>query len=360
MVEQKINSKIGYGHIDIVHRDQYGYVKYKHRQKIDSFIQQMWDKFYLFNLTVTTGDVTRVSGSAFPPTTTSHDWRAGSGLNGIRGILVGTGTNAVAYNNVNLQTRIEFGTSANQLSATATTVTYDDDTGEATLNRIFTNNNNTTDPIVGEVGIAFFEADSTSSMLGVRDLIDPTIQLFFNDTLEITYTLNFTGGNINWNMLFGKHWFARDDANIAFYNQSGSLVQGSYTPANKYPRFMADPYKDNGGITIGISNASDSAFNSVALVDKIYHGSGTNQLNYGGMQYNYMNTVNSNYTEYVFVRTFKNDSNANVTINEVGIESNVTIGGSDTNVLFARRTISPITIQPSQTKRISWAIRYDF
>jgi hypothetical protein len=357
-VVNHIDTKKGYGYIDIVHRDEYGYEKQRYRQKIDSFIQQAWIKFYLFALTNESGSYVRVSGTSLTPSS-YHNFRAGSSANGVRGILIGTGTGAAEYANVNLGTRTVFGTSSNQLSSTGTIVTFDNDTGTATLNRIFTNNNSTTSPTVGEIGISVYTSDSTDSLLIVRDRIDPTIQLFWKDTLEITYTLDFTGGNINWNMLFGKHWFARNTTNVSFFNQSGSYVEGSFDASDKYPRFVAEPSKDNGGITVGLGDSSET-FNTTSLDSKIFHGASTNQLIYGATQYSYTNTVNSNYTEISFIRTFKNESSSNVVIKEIGLESNVEIGGSDTNVLFARRVVSPITIEPSKSKKISWVIRYDF
>jgi hypothetical protein len=355
------NLKNTYGTVKIVHRDQYGNTKNKYEQKIDSYIQQAWNKFFA---AVLDGDISSFSyiniGSGSQSSSQFMNWRAGSSTNDVRGVLVGTNGTSVSFTNINLLGRISFGTSSNQLSAGATTVTYDNDTGIGTISRVFTNNNSSTAPIVREVGASSGALTTTANMLLIRDIIDPQIQLFWKDTLEVTYTVEFKGGNINWNMLFGKHLFARDQSNvITFYNTSGSLTNGTYVPTSYYPRFTTGSGIDNRGIVVGTNNAAET-FNTTSLVDKIYHGSNANQLSYGISQISYTNTVSNGFYQFELSRYFKNDTNSNITIGEIGLESNVEIGGSDTNVLFARRNISPITITPNEVRQIKWIVRYDF
>jgi hypothetical protein len=356
------SNKGSYGTVKIVHRDQYGNIKNEYNQKIDSYIQQVWDKWFeaVFDGDVNSFSYTAISGGSVS-SSQFMNWKADGGINEVRGIMAGTNATAVSFSNVNLLGRIGFGTSSNQLSASVVTVDYNNETGIGSINRIFTNNNSTTSPTVGELGVAFGGVlTSTNNMLGIRDVLDTPIQLFWKDTLEVTYTLEFTGGNINWNMLFGKHFFARNQSNvITFYDTSGTLTNGTYVPTTYYPRFTAPIGKDNGGIVVG-SNSNTETFNTTALYGKISNGKNTGELIYGDSLISYTNTVSNGFYEYELSRYFKNETNSNITISEVGLESNVTIGSSDTNVLFARRNITPITIPPDEIRQIKWTIRYDF
>jgi hypothetical protein len=359
VIDSKDNS---YGTIKIVHRDQYGYVKNEYSQKIDSYIQQTWDKWFkaVFDGSITSFSFFNI-GSGTSSSSLFFNWKADGGTNEIRGIIPGTNATAVAFTDRNLLGRISFGTSSNQLTAGVVTTTYDNDTGVATISRLFTNNNSGTDPTVRELGIAFAALlTSTNNMLGVRDVLDTPIQLFWKDTLEVTYTLEFTGGTTNWNLLFGKHFFARNQSNVmSLFNTTGSFINGTFNPLDYYPNFIAPIKESNRGIVVGTNGAAET-FNTTSLYGKINSGTNTNELVYSESFISYTNTVSNGYYEYVLSRYFYNQTNSNIEINEVGLESNVNIGGTDHNFLFNRRNVSTILVKPNETKLIKWIIRYDF
>jgi hypothetical protein len=361
-VVTKISSKeIPYGKITYKLRDSIGNIKEEYSQNVDSYIQQAWDKWIRLIMTGG-GNMTYVTLQGLASSLTAPlALRADGGINGVKGILVGTSTNTTTYANVNLGSRVNFGTSANQLSAGVCTVDFDFNTGIATLSRIFTNNNNTTNVTVAECGVSSGTSDNAAAtMLVIKDTLDTPIELQYLDTLEIEYQIKFNTRTINFDMLFGRHMLARTNTNIGFFNESGSLVQGTFTTTQFYPRISSDQFVDNRGIVVGSSNSA-IVYNSHALGSKIYNGNGSGQLEYGTCyQQTYTNYTSSNYFELSFFRYFINKTNSNITINEVGIESNVNISGSDTNVMFDREIIDPIVLEPNRLAKINWRIRYDF
>jgi hypothetical protein len=361
VVTEISSKKEPYGKIKYMVRDCIGNIKHEYEQNVDSYIQQSWDKWIRLIMTAG-GNMTYITLQGLASGLTAPlAMRADGGINSHKGIIVGTSTNATLYANVNLGSRVAFGTSANQLSAGTNTIDFDFTTGVATISRIFTNNNNTTNVIVGECGLASGTGDTVAStMLAIKDTLNTTIELGYLDTLEIEYQIKFNTRTINFDLLFGRHMLARSNTNIGFFNQSGSLVQGSFTTTQYYPRIPAPQFVDNRGITVGSSNSA-IVYNSHSLSSKIYNGSGSGQLEYGACyQETYTNTTSSNYFELSFYRYFINKTNSNITINEVGVESNVNIAGSDTNVMFDRAVIDPIVVEPNRLAKINWKIRYDF
>lgn len=116
------------------------------------------------------------------------------------GIVVGTGTNAVAPTDVALQTRIAHGTGAGQLEYLSSdgklaTIDTGTDTGSFILTRLFRNSSGNTITI-NEVGVTnrcWASSGSNSYMvLMIRDIVSPGQDIADTEYLKVTYTLSVT------------------------------------------------------------------------------------------------------------------------------------------------------------------------
>jgi len=77
--------------------------------------------------------------------------------------------------------------------------------------------------------------------------------------------------------------------------------------------------EDDYGIVVG-SGTSPASNTDYKLASKISHGTGAGQLLYNSMSEQYISTSEvSGNVDFVFWRTFTNDSGGNVTVNEIGV-----------------------------------------
>jgi hypothetical protein len=116
----------------------------------------------------------------------------GSGSNA--GIVVGTGTNAVALTNYALQTLIANGNGAGQLNYGAGTISTTSTTGTTryfTISRTF-KNNAAGSITVNECGIYCMATSTPYYFMWVRDLISPGQAVGAGQTLTLTYTIGIT------------------------------------------------------------------------------------------------------------------------------------------------------------------------
>lgn len=188
-------------YIQIETKDKYGQLKYFYKTLANSFVLAFIDILYS-NAAQTTQSVKDTSNTlrtvgCFAGSTGAWQWftmNEGAGA-ATYGILVGTGTNAVAITDYALQTQIANGTSSGQLqygtnsiSAPATVST----SRQFTVSRTFTNvsGGNIT---INEVGLA----TTTTGGCGItyKYLIDRTLSTFtitngYSST--VTYTIKVT------------------------------------------------------------------------------------------------------------------------------------------------------------------------
>jgi len=365
MIQASTKIKLPYGKLKYVHRDKNHNIILSHEQPIDSHIQQFWQRHIHGLMSGERYDYINLSGSG--NSGAYHQTRqALMQANGVRGIVVGTGSGAVTYGNVNLDSRIIFGNSSNQLAADDGSLSYDDATGIGTVSRTFTNNNAVTSPTVAECGIAFANVPNTASntFLGVRDILSIPVTLALDDTLTITYQIDFQEGTVNWKRLMVYNYHSRPDSNASYYNNTGSVFTGTTTTEEVNPCFFALYGNHDRGITLGSSSANSTEYNVYALESKIYNGTGSGQLVYYDSRadaQNFINTVNNDYTTWTVRRLFKNLGSSNVVISEIGLESNVTAGTTNQYVLFNRQVLaSSIELAPNQTIMASWQVKYEF
>ncbi len=121
-------------------------------------------------------------------------YRAGA-ANDASGIVVGSGTNAESFEDYDLQTKIDNGSGAGQLSyvaGEAHSISYADTTMTNTLARYF-NNNSGGDVDVNEVGLIFGQMSNLIyHCLMSRDKLASTVTVPDTGQLKVTYTIQLT------------------------------------------------------------------------------------------------------------------------------------------------------------------------
>jgi len=330
--------------------DECGNLLKQHKQDIDSFVIDNW-RTYVHGIHIGTG--TRIG------------WDAGGGANAYNSIIVGTGTNAVAYANTSLQTQILHGNTTGRLAAAAPTATYTVGTGALTLSRTFTNNFDGAAVVVGECGIRVSsgtDSSSTGGLLIVRDKLDITISVGYTQSITVDYDIQLPYGTTNYNYLFTRHLIGRTNDEMILVKQDGSTTNGTFVSSNDMLSFVTESTRDDRGIVVG-SSSTASAYSDYALGAKISNGNGSGELRYGDSMFTTVesNTTASNFTEWRLVRWFKNESGSNVTINEIGLSSNANIASTNSVFLFDRRvTGSAVTLTNNEIVTVNWKFRYDF
>jgi hypothetical protein len=338
------------GTITVKHIDKDGSVIMQFDQPIDSFVIDHW-RTYVYGIHIGTGS--RIA------------WDAGGGANAYNSIIVGSGTNNVAYANTTLQTQILHGNTTGTLAAAAPTATYNAATGALTLSRTFTNNFDGASVSVAECGIRVNTGNSTSStggLLIVRDKLAFAISVDYLQGVVVEYDIQLPYGTTNYNYLFTRHLIGRTNDEMILVKQDGTTTNGTFGTGNDMLNFITESTRDDRGIVVG-SSSSAFSFADYAMGSKISNGSNTGELRYGDSMFTVVasNTTASNFTEWRLVRWFKNESGSNVTINEIGLSSNATIASTNSVFLFDRRVLSaPVTVGNNELVTVNWKFRYDF
>lgn len=107
------------------------------------------------------------------------------------GLCVGTGTNAAAVTDYNLQTKILHGTSAGRLQysgGTGSSPTTDATSTSFTLTRVFSNASGGT-IVVAEIGLLYY---SSGYILWARDLLSPSVSVLNGEQLTVNYIIKVT------------------------------------------------------------------------------------------------------------------------------------------------------------------------
>jgi hypothetical protein len=319
-------------------------------QDIDSFVINNWNS-YVFG--IHTGSGTRL------------DWDAGGGLNAYNSIIVGSGSTPPAYADTLLATQILHGNTTGLLAASAPTVAFDSATGEAKIERLFTNNASGSTVTVRECGIRVNSGNSTSStggLLIIRDTFDSDFTLNHTDTITIEYKITLPYGAVNYHRLFSQHLICRTNTNMALTNATSTLVNGTFGAGNDALNFTTFNMRNNRGIVLGTGNAAAS-ISDVSMASGIGHGTSAGQLVYGECTNTTVisNTTTSNFSAWYLIRYFENRSGGNITVNEIGLVSNATIASTNQVYLFDRRVLSsPVTIPDNTIATAIWKFRYDF
>lgn len=363
-VTRELANEKPYGHYTMTLRDRNGNIIKQGTYQVHSLIYQHWA--LLRNTMRSSGfdSYTSISNEGSFPVT--HLTMRGGGTGGstdARGIVVGTSNATVQLGNTGLGGFIRNGTAANELNYSPTIITYDPATGRITLSVEFVNDNATTDPTVNEVGIAVQDtAAETTLVVLVRDVPGSSYVVLFGATLTVSYELTWPFGCQNFAMLFARHQIARNTTNLELYNATGTLVTAStYGTASGAFGFVGGVGESTRGIIVGTGVGAE-AFNTYALGTQIEHGEGAGELfHYGSTISSFDWDATDNMAYFSLSRAYKNKSGGSITINEVGLSSNATIGATNFTYLFDRRVLgSAITVADDESVTVTWAYKYNF
>lgn len=363
-VSRELANERPYGHYTMTLRNKHGNIIQEGTYQLHSLIYQHWELLYNTITSDGNSSYTRIDGLANQSMNNLQVSAGGSGgTTDTRGIVVGTSSTTVSLGNEALGGFIQTGTAANELSYSASVVTYDASNGRITLSRTFTNNAVSTEPTVNCVGIAVDDGSSElGNLLLVRDVPGSSYVMLLDAVLTVSYELTWPFGCQNFGMLFAKHQIARNTTNLELYNATGTLVTGaSYGISDGAFGFVASIGDTTRGVIVGNASNAES-FNTFALGTKIGHGINAGEL------FHYDSTVSSfewsnidNSAGFYLSRAFKNKSGSAVNIAEVGLSSNATIGSTNFAYLFDRRVLSPeVEIADNETVTVTWAIKYNF
>jgi hypothetical protein len=361
-ISSQLDNEKVYAHYTMVLRDRHGNIIKKGRYEVHSAIRQYWQMVY--NVASSSGSNNYLNILGNTESITNLQLRAGGSGNGTMGITVGTSSTAVSFNQTSLISRITNGTSPNQLGQAAMSVGYDPATGIATLSRTFINLNNTTDPTVNEVGMCLATSEATASgIVAIRDVPGSSYVVLFEAELTVTYEFQMPFGCQNLSMLLAKNLMARNNTNFELYNAAGTLVSSATvsTGAGAFG-FVGGVGATARGIVVGEGDTA-TTFNTFEMEDQITHGGSSGELFHwdSSISSYEQETSTTNTGRFFLARAFTNKGGSSVTIKEVGLVSNATIGATNNTYLFERRVLgSPITVAPDETVTITWAYTYQF
>jgi hypothetical protein len=250
------------------------------------------------------------------------------------GVVVGSGTNAVAITDYKLQTQIVEGTGAGQLTHQVVqwnTYATAGSTTSFVLKRRFTNGSGG-DITINEIGIyvktghfPFFKFCIFRDVLGVSPYT-----VHNGETCEVQITVPITLGS-GYVGALAKLFFQTMTNDTTTLLDTGNT---SRTLALNYSQFeMTDPANSAvNGVVVGTGNTAVT-INDHALQTQIAHGSGAGQLVHGAVQFD--GIVTTGLTAYVDAkRTFTNSSGGSITINEIAVYARNRITPSNTDDPF--------------------------
>ncbi len=113
---------------------------------------------------------------------------------------------------------------------------------------------------------------------------------------------------------------------------------------------------DSFGIVVGSGSTPVNVQNDYNLANKISHGTGSGQLQYGATS---MTDDMTNLPTMVLEikRSFINQSGDNVTVNEIGIILKINDGSNDYYVMIARDVITATTVPNGGTLNVTYRLK---
>jgi len=360
-ITSELDNKEVYATYTMTLRDRNDNIIKQGKYEVHSAIRQYWLMLYNMLSSNGTGNYTNILGNT--QTLTHLQLRAG-GTTRTMGINVGTSSAAVQFNNTTMGARIAIGTAANQLVYNDNIIAYDAATGRATITRTFTNDNATTDPTVNEVGLCLADSAATDTgFVAIRDVPGSSYVVLFGATLTVSYEFQIPFGCQNMSMLLSRNQVARNTTNLELYDAGGTLVSSAtYGIGSGGFGFVSGIGVQTQGIAVGAGDTA-TTFNTFAMQTPIAHGTGMDELLYYDSTVSSfeLQTSTSNQAAFYLSRVFINRSAGAVTIKEIGLVSNATIGATNNTYLFDRRVLgSPISVDPDEQVTITWAFRYQF
>jgi hypothetical protein len=358
------SQKEQYGTVSAVVRDKNGNIIQRQEQPVDSLVSNFWRIIYGLH-SEESGSVSLPSLSGSNVANALRNRSSDGSLESYMGIIVGSSDTAVLYSNTLMGTLITHGVGSGQLSAEETSNYYDPNTNSVEIVRTFVNaDTNAADVTVREVGICNAVSTGLAATNNVnlycRDVLDTALVIPFEGVLTVVYTITFTNGNANYTRFMNRFSYRNRLETFTFanvVNTTGTPFTGSSSEAWGFLAIVAD---DNNGIVVGTSNTNPTTTETWNLEAKVAHGEGSGQLFY------YESTISSfetddatNSCRWYLNRVVQNRSGAPITVSEIGLFMNTTIG---TNTVYMLDRKFPdegaVTIADGQFATFSWEFCY--
>ena len=324
------SQKEQYGTVSAVVRDKNGNIIQRQEQAVDSLVSNFWRIIYGIHNAEGLISLPTLAGSS--STGANIRERNSNGpLESFQGIVVGSGTTAVSYANTGMATLITHGVGSGQLSAEQTSNYYDPITNSVEIVRTFVNSStNAADITVREVGIC-----NSSSGLGVkatsaaflycRDVLSVEVVIPFESVLTVIYTIKFANGNANYTRLLNHNAYRSTAASGGSYiNVVNTTGVGESFSSDKQWNMLGATGATTNGIVVGTSNANPTTTETWNLENGVSHGTNVGQLFY------YDSTITSfqtntitNSCRWYLNRVVQNRSGSTITVNEIGLFTNV-------------------------------------
>jgi hypothetical protein len=375
IISEVSSKKEQYGSIVATVYDKNGNIKQVVEQAVDSFNRQIWRSFFTWS----SGGQNGVNANF--PITELDNTSASSGVFNVgyvdgqlgidyAGIVVGSGTSQTSYNTVLMDSIIDYSNtpSSGTLQPQETTIEYYDDQRKAIITRSFINITSGSTVTINEVGIAkgtSLPSTKTNARLVVRDLLQSTLTVGFEDVLTVQYQLTISSGTYNYSNIFIKSNFGtnRSNAAILMTNHTGSLVN---VALSFFSSIIANG-EDSSGLITNTGNVNQSlvfgtsntafALTQIDLVSGINHGNGAGQLFYHPSNYtNMVENSTTNSMSFKITRAVENRSGSNISISEVGMFKS----GSTSKFLLDRKVLSnAVTITNGNIVTFQWEFCYE-
>lgn len=358
--KRSYNSRLNpYGKVTVELRTKSGIIKERQQFTMDSLVANFWKQFYQiasFEGGVTSYDLVRFNGGtssiSLTSTSTSMLRIATNTADSYKGIVAGSGNTPVELNDFNLDTLIEFGTGAGQLSYSEPTVSLDKLNRSVMVGRVFANNSGASID-VREVGIGVNNSisDTTNPILLARDVLPATITVADTEELSVSYEMFLANGNRNLMVVLGQ----LTGDSYEYFEISGTLITSGMHQGG-----MSSTSTGLKGIMLGTGNTAVSITDR-NLAGRITLGTGAGQLTATTcvttpfILDNVAGTI-----EFDLVRTFTNMTPDPIVVEEMGIFGSASSTTVDSALKLMDRVVlpSPVTFAPSQSRTAKWFFRY--
>jgi hypothetical protein len=356
-----------YGTVSAVVRDKNGNIIQRQEQAVDSLVSNFWRLMYSIHSQESTNpSLPSLAGGNVQNAARTRN--SDGDLESYVGIVVGSGTTAVAYADTGMATLITHGVGTGQLSAEDTSNYYDPITNAVEIVRTFVNaDTDAADVTVREVGICNAvgagSLPTTSVNLYCRDILGEPLVIPFEGVLTVVYTIQFTNGNANYTRLFNRNAFRPRNETTTYVNVVHTNGLGVNFNSDKLWGVLGGVGATTNGIVLGTSNTTPTNASTWAMEAPIAHGTSAGELFY------YESTITSfetntatNSCRWYLNRVVQNRSGGTIAVNEIGLFTNVELQTASTYRHFMVDRKFPdeggVTIADGQFATFSWEFCY--
>jgi hypothetical protein len=356
-----------YGTIVATVHDKYGNLKQRVEQPVDSFNRQFWRLLQRNLAGLIGGDIISLTNVNGVIAGIMQRICTDATLNDFSSIIVGSGTNPTTYDKVLMDSMIDIGNGVGQLVGMPSTCEFSVSEGFSRITRSFISLNSESSTLtINEVGLSVTEQGTTTvpksdCALYVRDVLNQTLSVSYEETLTVQYVLRISSGTNNYfNVTIRPFGLNKQDSSVGLTRSGLTNTTGNYVAIST--GFTALNVKSEEGMIrrgfkFGTSNAAFSK-TQIDLVSPINHGSNSGELFYhsttnSAIQEN--STTNS--MRFLFYRAVENRSGSNIVISEAGL---FTDGATTSSFMLDRKIIDPpVTITNGNAVTFTWEFCYE-